>query len=109
MIKITIFKDSGKLYRGFEFSGHAEYAEYGADIVCASVSVLVINTINAIEAFTEDKFTLDQEEDDGLIQVEFMNPISEQTKLLMDTLMLGLSNISDEYGTEFVQVIFKEV
>ena len=36
--------------------GHAGYAEPGQDIVCAAVSALVINTINAIEAFTEDDF-----------------------------------------------------
>ena len=36
-------------------SGHAGYDDIGKDIVCAAVSVLVINTLNSIERFTDDK------------------------------------------------------
>ena len=32
--------------------------EEGQDIVCAAVSVLVINTVNAIEQFTDDRAML---------------------------------------------------
>ena len=38
---------------GFDLEGHAGYSEAGTDIVCAAVSVLVINTINAVEMYTE--------------------------------------------------------
>ena len=31
--------------------GHANYAEYGSDIVCASVSTAVLMSINQIEVF----------------------------------------------------------
>ncbi|MGN0666064.1 MAG: ribosomal-processing cysteine protease Prp [Huintestinicola sp.] len=47
MIKAVFSKENG-LYSGFDLCGHAEFAEYGQDIVCASVSSaaqLVINTI----------------------------------------------------------------
>lgn len=34
-----------------EIKGHANYDDYGKDIVCASVSSIVITTINAINEF----------------------------------------------------------
>ena len=45
MIKIVI---NNNLIR---ISGHANYDDYGKDIVCASVSSIVITTINAIIEF----------------------------------------------------------
>ena len=43
MITITVKKRNGN-YLEFVSKGHAGYAEEGQDIVCAAVSVLVINT-----------------------------------------------------------------
>ena len=48
MTEIIIGKDRDGAYREVTCMGHAGYAAYGRDIVCASVSVLVINTINAL-------------------------------------------------------------
>lgn len=45
MIKVKINYD-GNVIKGFKVSGHANYDEYGKDIVCASVSTVVITSIN---------------------------------------------------------------
>lgn len=45
MIKVEI--ENNKI----EIKGHAYYDDYGKDIVCASVSSIVITTINAIIEF----------------------------------------------------------
>ena len=50
---------------GFKLSGHAGFAEEGSDIVCSAVSMLVINTINCIEEFTEEKFNYSADNDNG--------------------------------------------
>ncbi|MCI6715321.1 MAG: ribosomal-processing cysteine protease Prp, partial [Lachnospiraceae bacterium] len=42
MTKITFHTTKTGEYRGFTCEGHAGYADYGQDIVCASISVLVI-------------------------------------------------------------------
>ena len=49
----------------FLVTGHAGYAKYGKDIVCAAVSVLAQNTVNSIEHFTQDSFTADVDEENG--------------------------------------------
>ena len=45
MIKVEIKNNK------IEIKGHAYYDDYGKDIVCASVSSIVITTINAIIEF----------------------------------------------------------
>ena len=40
-------------------TGHANYAEYGKDIVCASVSMLLQNLIKSIHDLTDDKIEYD--------------------------------------------------
>lgn len=47
MIQAVFFESHGKI-SGFEISGHAGYAEYGDDIVCASVSSAVQLAANII-------------------------------------------------------------
>ena len=44
MIKVIFYKDSDDCYTGFQVKGHAGFAAYGKDIICAGVSVLAINT-----------------------------------------------------------------
>ncbi len=59
MIKVNISKDK------IIITGHADYEEYGKDIVCASASSIVITSINA--ALRIDKnFLIYQEDKDKL-------------------------------------------
>ena len=58
MIKVNINKNK------IVITGHAEYADYGKDIVCASVSSIVITSINA--ALRIDNKFLTYEENDNL-------------------------------------------
>lgn len=108
MIKITI-KRSSDQYKEFQICGHAEYDDYGSDIVCASISILAIHTVNALDTFTDAHFTLEQDEKKGLIRLTFEKELEADAKLLMDALVLGIQSTAEEYGTDYIQVIFKEV
>ncbi len=66
MTNITIYCSNND-YVGFRVSGHSGYSEAGYDIVCAGISALTINCINSIEKLTEEKFSVFQHEDDGVI------------------------------------------
>ncbi|MBE5939867.1 MAG: ribosomal-processing cysteine protease Prp [Lachnospiraceae bacterium] len=107
MITFTVFKDSDNIYRAFSSTGHAKFAKFGKDIVCSAVSVLVINTINSIEQFTDDKF--DANVEDGLVTFSFKDRvISHESTLLMDSLVLGINGIVSDYP-KHIQILFKEV
>ena len=109
MVNITIYGNSGQGYTAFECMGHAGYAEAGEDIVCAAISVLVINTVNSIEQFTGDKFDLVQDQESGLIGFSLQDGASQVSLLLMRSLVLGLQGIQANYKNDYMTLTFKEV
>ena len=104
MIEITRIKNEQGENIGFRCYGHAGFARHGKDIVCAAVSALVLNTINSIEEFTEDKFSCAQEKNSGLVEFIIVSEVSKESSLLMDSLFLGLKNIQRDYGKRFISV-----
>ena len=95
MIRAEIYKSKNQ-FRGFRVTGHAGYAESGHDIVCAAVSALVINTWNSVEAFTDDTFKGTANEEKGYFLFELAEPCSDEAKLLMRSLELGLRDIQKD-------------
>ena len=87
MIQVTISKTRNNEIKSFVMSGHAGYAESGQDIVCSAVSVLTINTINALSEFTSQKFDVSADEDSGMIRVDFLKPLDHDAELLVNTMI----------------------
>ena len=81
----------------------------GSDVVCASISVLVINTINSMEKLAKEDMNVAADEKAGLIRCKFNGALSEKGKLLMDSMVLGLSEIASQYGRQYLVIKFKEV
>ncbi len=102
MIKVTAEKNADGIYNRVRLEGHAEYAEYGSDIICSAVSILVINTVNSIEQFTEDGIVVEQDEKTDRFEFYITSEISHETELLMKSLFLGLQGIREEYGEEHI-------
>ena len=110
MTDIVIFKKKKLNYVcAFEIKGHSGYASRGNDIICAAISILTINTINSIEKFTNDKFSLKENERIGFISFKLRGKPSDDTSLLLKSMILGLTGIVKEYGDEYIRIIFKEV
>ena len=113
MIQTTVFKkstDSGNdLYCGIVIKGHAGYAEEGEDIICAAVSALALNFFNSVETFTEDEFEGGAGQENMQFEFRFTSEISPESKLLMNSLVLGLQNIENDYGRSYINIRFKEV
>ena len=99
MISITVFRDSQNQISGIECRGHADFDEYGKDIVCAAVSALTLNFANSVEKFTDDSFSGQMDEETGEFVFHFDDgKISRESRLLMDSLVLGLTNIQESFG-----------
>ncbi|MCR5002651.1 MAG: ribosomal-processing cysteine protease Prp [Lachnospiraceae bacterium] len=105
MITAKVLKHNGD-YRSFSCEGHAFYEDPGKDIVCAAVSVLVINTANSLDALTGNEL---RASNDGHIRWEFVKVPDESGKLLMDSLMLGLKEIEKKYGNNYFRLMIEEV
>lgn len=92
MIKCTIKKE--KNIKKITITGHADFAEYGQDIVCSAVSMLSFAIGNKVMllgyesavSITENKF-------------EFINPGNDaDVNLLFETLAEGLEMVENEYS-----------
>ena len=109
MTHVSIIKTRNGEYRGFNCIGHSGYAERGEDIVCAAISVLVINTINSLEQLAGQKIKLVTNEEEGLIDCRFDGHVNDRSKLLLDSMVLGLKEIKKQYGKTFIDLTFEEV
>ena len=100
MITVTVSKKNNS-YVSFTSKGHAGYAEEGYDIICAAVSALIINTV------TGDQ--IQAEESDGFVSFSFVKPVTKEGTLLMDSLVLGLTEIENSYSKRYLKVKVREV
>ena len=107
MIQAVFYRNpDGKLY-GFSLKGHAGFEEAGKDVVCAAVSALSINTVNAAENLTDAGFSCEQGES-GSLDFRFTDPMGDREQLLMDALELGLSGIQQEYGKKYLSIHYTD-
>ena len=112
MITAIIKQSEAGAYKGFDISGHALFSQAmktEKDVVCASVSVLVINTINVLEELTDLGFSYEADENKGSITCSFEDNLNEKERFLLDAMVFGLENISKQYGKKFLRLEFEEV
>lgn len=105
MINIKAFLKNGDCI-GLESEDHADYDEWGKDIVCAGVSALMINLANSLEVFTDDSFAL--ETDEAYLYIMLDEAPSKSAKLLLSSCLLGLENIQKDYK-DYINIIKQEV
>jgi hypothetical protein len=94
VINASITRNSSGKIIGFTVKNHGE------SIVCAAVSMLVLNTVNSIELLTEDKFTCDYNENGGFLTFSLTSARTEGVGILLDAMFLGLTSAEKEYPKE---------
>ena len=87
MIKVLI-KD-----KSITISGHANYDEYGKDIVCAAVSATVITTVNGILSI--DKSSIEVVEN-GQVEIKVLKDNETVNKLINNMINL-LTELQKDY------------
>ena len=96
MIKVDLSKD--KL---ITVSGHSGYEERGKDIVCASVSSIVITTINAIIEIDSD--AIDYSDLDNKIIIRILKE-DEIVNKLINNMILLLESLEKDYN-DYIKII----
>lgn len=66
--------------------GHANYADFGKDIVCSSVSSIVITTVNGIDSVVSDFLMVEEKKDQMKLIVQRDDEIGQ--KLLWNMIEL---------------------
>ena len=59
MVKVKVKSENEKV-KEVLIKGHANFDDFGKDIVCASVSSIVITTVNAITRIDKDSISYDE-------------------------------------------------
>lgn len=93
MVTAVFYKKSGNL-SGFKVSGHAEYDDFGLDIVCASVTSAVQLTCNLITDYFKIKSDVSAKNNTVTLKVVDIN---EEASLIIDNLRNHLELISEEF------------
>ncbi len=87
--------------------GHADYNKNGDDIVCAAVSVLVYTFLNMLkDEECDGRLKIRREAlRDGYfcVEVEPFDFSKEKTKGIVETIVMGLALLNEEYP-EFVKL-----
>ena len=91
MININYKKD--KIIKEIKISGHANFDEFGKDIVCAAVSTMVTTTINNI--LTLDDKAIKYIDKDGYILIT--NEDSEVANKLLNNMLDMLKELANDY------------
>ncbi|HHW54258.1 MAG: ribosomal-processing cysteine protease Prp [bacterium] len=98
MINIAIERDKGGRIVAFRVRGHAGYATYGKDIVCAAVSALTQAAIIGLEEYLALEPTVVIEP--GLLECtlkERPEGLAAQVDAILETMLLGLGGVAAEY------------
>lgn len=101
MIKINL-KYNDDLIESISITGHANFDVYGKDIVCASVSSIVITSVNAIIRLNSDSINYD---DSNGLSITVLNH-NDVTDTLIDNMAMLLKDLEKQYKKN---IIIKEV
>ena len=93
MVRIETIKENNK-YTKITFKDHANYSEYGKDIVCAAISSTMLCTVNAIYLINEDSINVTKNDNDFTIEVTKYNDI---TNKLLENMMHCLESLEKQY------------
>ena len=88
MIKIKVEE------KNISILGHANYDDYGKDIVCASVSSIVMCTVEAISEFDIKAVAINQTKDRLDI---IINKTDDTTKKLINNMLKCLKELEKKY------------
>lgn len=93
MIKVKVDYNNNYI-KEIKITGHAGYDEYGKDIVCASVSSIVITSVNLILKMDENAIYVKQRE--GIIELKVLK--EEQTiNMVLENMYSMLKELTKDY------------
>lgn len=98
MIRVTLYHDTNNRLSGYEMSGHADFAPYGQDLVCAAASTLAIVTENSLDV---QGVHYEAEMNEGYFKLD-LAPIDDADEALvaqavLKTLEVGVNSLAQTY------------
>ena len=96
----AIYEIKADKYYAINVSGHALSAEYGKDLICASVSSIMFGLMNALDNLDDELIYIKQSENEIEIICESDNEIIQD---YFELVIIQLKTIEESYG-DFIKV-----
>ena len=93
MIRINVDKENNQIKK-IILEGHANYDEYGKDIVCAAVSATYLCTVKAIFSLNKDSI---QVNNNKAKQEIIVNTYDDTTNTLLKNMINCLESLEKQY------------
>lgn len=97
MLEVTFYRDSEDRLSSVFARGHADFAEYGQDIVCAAVSAILQALRLGLETYAD--IPLDANQEPGELHVRWPETAREDAALraIVTTAELSIERIAEQY------------
>lgn len=111
MIEVRLKPHSLGGYKSIEMLGHAQYADYGKDIVCAGISALIQTAVLGLENVVNIKPSVQKKQGYFLLKLPDNMTMEEleKAKIILDTTFLGIEDISKSYPLNIRLKVLEEV
>ncbi|WP_129597315.1 ribosomal-processing cysteine protease Prp [Anaerophilus nitritogenes] len=109
MISISIKRNFKKEIIAYSVIGHANSAEYGKDIVCASISILAQTTILSLHELLGIDVTYEIK--DGYLYCDIpllTNDLRQKADLILETMVIGMKGTKESYK-QYISFVEEEV
>ena len=110
MITVLIYRTNDNVIE-LEVSGHAESAEYGEDIICASISVLAqtcLLALNEVAVIENIMFKIE----DGYLWFKLPKQMTDfqidRANVIIESILVGIKGTREMYP-DYIQIIEREV
>ncbi|WP_296113685.1 ribosomal-processing cysteine protease Prp [uncultured Anaerococcus sp.] len=103
MINIDLLINKKDEIVGFEITGHADYDEYGKDLVCSAVTILAYSCVNSLDKYTNEVKFLD---DDMTMSVSIGRK-NRDTDVVFDYFKTGIETLLGNYSS-YIRLNYKE-
>ena len=103
MINIDLLINEKDKIVGFEIKGHADYDEYGKDLVCSAVTILAYSCVNSLDKYTDD---VNFHDDNITMSVKIANP-DRYTDVIFDFFETGIETLLGNYDS-YIKLKYKE-
>ncbi len=94
MTTVSIKKEQNQIVE-ITIKGHANYEEYGKDIVCAAISSIVITSVNAILRIDDNAISYEEKKD--TIKIKVLKHI-EIVNILIENMLAELNDLTKKYN-----------
>lgn len=105
MIRVELALDNKGKIIDFFISGHADYAEYGEDIICAAVSAVAQTAVIGIQKYLENENLVIQQSE-GLLALKLPENLAkgnrEKADIILNTMHWGLKNIEEQHKEHLI-------